>query len=363
MSLGITIHSKHGLALGADSLVSSTTRALKPHELLTVFRDHDFDTMKPEDLLKKLAESMTDQTGNTHRSSKITPMYKVDGRFFGARIKAGNNAVANIQDQVLEALGDNTDDLNFISFVNVVHTAMGEVDMDESLVGSTGDFIYAGYCPKNQKYEVCRTRLTIVKTEKGMQVDCVPENTADQIVTTTGQSDLVQTLLWGSSGHVDALIDMSIQNFIIAIISALRDGNDGEDIMVCGIKEHLHKAGTYFGMDVGLGIEPEEVEKLLTGLDIYNEETDCMPITAFMTILKNFLTPALTRRICGNRSLQHLSTITLRELLRVIEYLIETTARYHEYLLNDIPSVGGDLYFATITKEEGFKFRNLDDTF
>lgn len=366
MTLGIVMQSVEGLALGADSIVSSTQVMIplnKLAPLLGAMMKHP-DEIDIAETIKKMSSERTCQT---YRSAKIKPMFKKNGVHFGARIKAGNDILARLQDKVIEnvdeELQDVGRDISFEDYIRILYKRMEEIGVSKFNAEAESTFIHAAYCSVHKRYEVLRANVNNRMNDSKLTLHVSIDDHGNKFVTYAGEAELVETLLFGSSGKTDATFLDALRKFVVTVISAIQQNENCSETKIEHAREHVRSAGNFFMKSIEMGIEMDGVNVLLSEYDSYDQEANTIAISDYLHATEKLVVHVINQSIYGKRNLEHLKIMTLRELLKVIEYLITATARSHEYLLNDIPSVGGDLYFATITKEEGFKFRNIRDIF
>ncbi|MBI2551837.1 hypothetical protein HYW17_00860 [Candidatus Uhrbacteria bacterium] len=347
---------------------------LDPQQLLKMLVDVDWLSATQEEqlqgLLDKIQASVQSMAVNNFRSSKVRPMYYINGRPYGARIKTGSDFIAHLQDKIIDAVESpagqevimaksGNKPLTFKAYINLLNQQLADELAKVEFGLMVAEFLYAGYCAVDRQYEVCVATFRVDKADEKGKCAVVFEvsDRANNLIATAGDAEIADTLLTGTSvktdrliaGHVCAFADMVVQHVL---------GLDSLDKrLVNAAKATVIRR---------LPPVQEDCETLLSKepfRSAYDRDKDTLPLPHYIKLLEQVSSGVLTRQIKAGKTVNHMQYMSLRELLKIIQFLIETTARVHEYLKDSIPTVGGDIYFATITDTEGFVFRSLEDNF
>jgi len=95
-----------------------------------------------------------------------------------------------------------------------------------------------------------------------------------------------------------------------------------------------------------------------SGANLQTVQIDNKPASTWITEKADILAKACRGL---EADIKNLENKNIRECLKVIHFLIDTTIKYKDLLDNEIPGVGGDIYLATVTGDKGFVYRSLDD--
>jgi hypothetical protein len=371
MSLGIVLRGHSGIALGADSLVTSERIMLDPEKAIKTLQEADLASIIKEDLLKKLMNGFQPMAANNFRSSKVRPIYYINGRPYGARIKTGNDFLASLQDSVIAeiespaaqqliAASRGNKPLSFKEYINLLNTNFVTKLAKMDFRPMSANFLYAGYCAVSRKYEVCDA--TFLVEDANEEGKCIVGNDfkdkADIIISMVGDAEIADTLLTGTSAKTDRLVKLHLCQFAEMVVRHVL-GLTGHPMtfLVQAVKTTIINK---------LPIAQKKCEELLSSelfASAYDSAKDTIPLPFYIQLMEMLSTHALMGMIEKGKEIEHMQFMSCRELLKIIQFLIEATARVHEYLKDSIPTVGGDIYFATITDTEGFVFRNLEDNF
>lgn len=370
MSLGIVLRGHSGIALGADSLVTSERQMLDPEETIKALQEADLGSITKEDLLKQVLACVKPMAANNFRSSKIRPIYYINGQPYGARIKTGNDFLASVQDKIIagiespdvqQRIAENRGNkpLSFKDYINLLNTNFVSELAKMDFRPMSANFLYAGYCVVNRRYEVCDATFLIEDANE--EGKCIVGNDfkdkADSLISMVGDAEIADTLLTGTSSQTDRLVKTHLCQFAEMVVRHVLGLADAKTFLVQTAKATIISK---------LPVVQKICETLLSlepFASAYDSTNDTLPLPYYIQLLEMLSTQALMGMIGHGKEIGHMQFMSLRELLKIIQFLIETTARVHEYLKDTIPTVGGDIYFATITDTEGFTFRNLEDNF
>ncbi|MBI5022640.1 MAG: hypothetical protein HZC05_00515 [Candidatus Magasanikbacteria bacterium] len=370
MSLGIVLRGHSGIALGADSLVTSERIMLDPEKAIKTLQEADMASITKEDLIKQLMGDIQSMAANNFRSSKVRPIYYINGRPYGARIKTGNDFLATLQDSVIAEIESpavqqliaenrNNKPLSFKEYINLLNTNFVKELAKMKFRPMSANFLYAGYCVVSRKYEVCDA--TFFVEDANEEGNCVVENNfkdkADSIISMVGDAEIADTLLTGTSNKTDRLVKLHLCQFAEMVVRHVLGLADAKSFLVQTAKATIIKKLP------PIKTKCEEILSSKLFASAYDSVNDTLPLPYYIQLMEMLSTWALMRTIEKGKEIGHMQFMSCRELLKIIQFLIEATARVHEYLKDSIPTVGGDIYFATITNTEGFVFRNLEDNF
>lgn len=357
MSLGVVIGSHQGFAIGADSLVSQVSHVLPLDDFK--YPNPEKEENPVEAILEAIRENASESVQNNHRSSKITPVFYVNDRPMGCRVHAGNGYVNRVQDQVLETVDFPVCD-TFEQWINMFFQATGKIMKSEKFERQMrAEHFYAAHCPGDKKYELCRAIIEIDRGPDGnQQMSAEFENRSDNIISTIGDDAIVEQIVYGASNRAAHVAQRSLYAVAEAHIRAVAGGEKPD------MNRTLLQAGkTCLLVAEELGLNLHAVLMDIQSTKSFNPQTDSMSVSDFTSLIHKIAIAYYAESVRGGRGLDHLSTMSLRELIRVVEYLIGSTIKFHEYLQTSIPTVGGDIYYATISRRDGFVFRKPGDMF
>lgn len=361
MSLGIIINTPFGIALGADSIVSQTQGFLDPESVVELVQLAKTGVeVKSEEFIEVLFKKVKGIVSRQFRTSKIRPLYlKEDNIYWGARIKVGDDTLAHLQDFIIEELDNQKEPMSFQEYVEAILTQLTS-RLDEKsaeLPNLSANFLYAGYCQQEHKFRVFD--VIVAKDDSSKTTSLKTYDRSNNIFAHAGNSEVVDALVAGSSSYMDETVKKHLSLFSLHAILGLDFFDSPERLRDYKVKKAREKLTS-----LSTSENKEKVGAFLSSNSEYDGRADTLPAPTYLDALLRFVAmPSLMRDLQRGRTISHFQRMSLRELLKVIQFLIETTERFQAYIADEIPTVGGDIYYATITRNEGLVFRNLSDCF
>ncbi|MBT5338150.1 hypothetical protein HN858_03985 [Candidatus Falkowbacteria bacterium] len=373
MSLGIMICNEHGVALGADSLVSTSRTFFEVNlwsEIKELFDEAQKEGADEVDLaalkaeaMKKMVQAKDDAVIKSFRAKKLFPTFYKDGKPFGGVMTVGDALIDNMVVSVAQEMQKEgaSEDLAFEDYMNSMKVRM-TVAMEE-LNGSSrfGSFIFAGYCPVQKDY-ICYFARVIYKSkvhdnEKKINFDFVKLGSG-KLFYPLGDTGVVDRMILGRDTRLPDLLKDKVTEMLTYLLGLCAEGGTlpTEKLPASDLKKMLED-----GLKDIDALFEEAKKRAPDGS--FDEATDEFDFAGVSMSLGMAMCEDLMQNIREGASIDHMSDMTLRECLKVIKWLIDSTSEFHSYIKNQIPTVGGDVYIATITASEGFVYRTLNDNF
>lgn len=373
MSLAIMICNEHGVALGADSLVSQARTFFEIDlwsEITELFDDAqkegadavDLEAMKNE-ARKKMALAQNEAVIKSYRAKKLFPIFHKDGKPFGGVMTVGDGLIDDLVVSVAREMHKEgaAEKLSFEDYMNSMKVRV-KIAM-ESLNGSTrtGAFIFSAYCPIKKDY-VCyfaRANYSPKRQDKDAVIYFGFVNIeSNRLFYPIGDTTVVDRMIMGRDTRLPTVLKESVLEMLELLLSMCAEGGTlpTEKCAEATLRELL---------DDGMKDMDSLISKVKEILpeSSFDEATGEFDFVGVSTALGLAMCDNLMENIRKGASINHMRNMTLRECLKVIKWLIDATSEFHSYIKNQIPTVGGDVYIATITASEGFVYRTLDDNF
>ncbi len=307
------------------------------------------------ELLKTLENSVENITSNSFLSNKVFPMYHRNDKDYGAFISVGDAFLARLNNDVIEIM-DKKDEFNELSFekyvetlINLMHHIWKEQDLDDV----QGEVLYLGYCVDKEEYFGYKVKIVFKKNEE-------PDVTSQQLSGFTfemvGDNDVVSRMILGFQKGLPDQIDGFMRAFFARMIEDCFDDKNLKEHYVTKM-EHLAVNAWNFNEE-----QWGEIKKG-TPDHLYNPEEDKMRMDKYIDLAIRKVVNDIISSVRSGASVDYIINISLRECLQLINWLIDSTSKFHSFIKAEVPTVGGDVYIATITAKEGFKFRKLDEYF
>lgn len=380
MSLGICITNKYGVAIGTDSLVSQQEGFFDvpiDRQILSMFNLIEVKLSAGEKVsveeMKAMTEvardrfvaSITHRTVKSFRSKKLFPFFYRANVPYGGIITVGNG---KINDLVLQAINkyERTSDYQTLSEDDFIEKIMVIIKRDISNLKFSsyrrGDFLLTTFCPEASRPSLWILRVAVdpeASEEERCQCVLFKDTDDDWRFTPIGDKTVVDRLILGRDTALPELLDEEIMNYCDLIEEIYGTGKEANTILVEKTKLiEIARSANDCEFD-----ETWQEAKGMFPEGSYNEEQKTLSGRAILVFFQVMLRKKILRKIRGENSIGHLEGMTLRECLRVIDWLIDSTGQFHTFIKNSIPTVGGDVYLATITQRDGFVYRNINDTF
>jgi len=374
MSLGIAIVNENGIALGADSLVSqvelfSQKEAVffshKIKEILfNILKGEDVDKEKLATLLKvDPKDFLMKRVVKNFRSSKIDPIYRYNDKHYGAMIGVGDAFISRIAGHVFNDMIDNFQDI--ISFKEYVERSLSAIA--SFLINSDDDMyhnaslLYLGYCLVENEYKALNITFHFDPEEDDNEKVKIDINdVSDMKFIPIGDKQIVDRIILGKDnnlsrfiiGNGDDLLDI-IKSPLGLIVQSLLTDCFGEDVFEKTVLKNAKERAKDFWLSGN-----EDFWKVINESGLYDSKKDELEINGLLVIVIIRIHELISKSLGMNRDIDHLSETTLLENLNVVEWLIDSTSKFHAHIKDEIPTVGGDIYLATITRTEGFIFKS-----
>lgn len=379
MSLGICITNKYGVAIGTDSLVSQQEgffdvpidrQILGMFDMIEVGIGTGKLSVAEMKELKVIARNsfvanITHRTVKSFRSKKLFPFFYRSSIPYGGIITVGNGKINDFVLQTINEL-ERTHDWQATNEDDFIEKIMAIIKQKISSLKfrsyHRGDFLLTTFCPEASRPSLWILRVAVdpdASEEEICQCVLFKDTDDDWRFTPIGDKTVVDRLILGRDTALPELLDEEIKNYCDLIDEIYGTEKETNTILVGKTKLlEIAKSANDREFD-----ETWQEAKGMFPEGTYNEEQETLSGRAILVFFQIMLRKKILRKIRGENSIGHLEGMTLRECLRVIDWLIDSTGQFHTFIKNSIPTVGGDVYLATITQRDGFVYRNINDTF
>lgn len=373
MSLCIGIKSDMGIAFGGDSIVSQTVKVLSADKcfLEKVIGSAVVDILSKgsenaasvtastidaavKAAAEKCAADGVKTTVKTFRSRKLHPVYRRGDRYFGGVACVGDYDMSLFLARLAEKI-----DAGEYGFFEHIGNLMCNLDAvyQVDVTYRHAQFLFAGYCCKAERYEMYLVSVEVnPERESYNRCAITQRNLSEQLFVPIGDTGAVDRLILGRAPGLEELLKTEVHRHFLPVISALVPGRKLGEITIPEAEKYLAE----------IGADLPEVAGLLDMMEKdgqYNRLTNEINLAALIVVARHALSQMLASAWPTGVSIDHLQRMSLRECLSVIDWLIHSTAQFQEFIARSIPSVGGDIYLATVTAREGFVYRTLNDNF
>jgi hypothetical protein len=338
MTLEIGIRNPNGIVFGADSLVSlvqtyhnrgflrELDSLCEKNEKKGSLNKEDF-----EELQSIIYGYPPDEiTTNTFLAKKLYPIYPVDGKCYGALVAAGAPP-GNLFEELRHFIpgdkkkGNPFKDMSKIPSFDQYIKELKKYMLKKVDKGDGFSLMIGGYCKETDHFQMLKGYVDYDEDKK-KKIITLDDLAKDEKYAfhALGNTDVVDKLILGIGDdgcrRVEKLLIEKINEALLEFVKRSKiqiDKKTAKKIKDSGLEDWLTEQAEYWAYDAR------------------DLESDFSPF----------------------------EDMSLQECIRIIHFLISTTASYQEMLEDGIPSVGGTIYLGSITRDDGFQYRTLGEIF